>query len=175
VDRVQPRTVLAVAQLGVAAGFVGLFAARGMVSAVVAAVVIGVCGSVTLVVPQTVLQRVAPNEFLGRIGAVFLAVEALATLIGAVVGSVVAESVSVRFVAFVAAGVTAAGAVVGAVVVPRVMLADKRSNDQKLDQSSDRSGACADERVGKTVSECLGECGKEQTSGERNEGAGAHA
>ncbi len=191
VDRVQPRTVLAVAQLGVAAGFVALFTARGMVSAVVAAVVIGVCGSVTLVVPQTVLQRVAPNEFLGRIGAVFLAVEAFATLIGAVAGPVVAESVSVRFAAFVAAGVTAAGAIAGAVVLPRVMLADKQSNDQEIDQSCDRSCGCTGERVGERATEpsgkrsedraaepmskCLGECGNERLSGERNEGAGAHA
>ncbi|KOV78292.1 hypothetical protein, partial [Nocardia sp. NRRL S-836] len=107
--------------------------------AVVAAVGIGVCGSVVLVVPQTVLQRVVPNGFLGRIGAVFFAVEALSTLVGVVAGTLVAEAVSVRGAAFVAAGVTAVGAVVGAVVVPRVTLAGKRSNDQVSDQTSDRS------------------------------------
>ncbi|MEU7481133.1 MFS transporter [Lentzea sp. NPDC042327] len=122
VGRVQPRTVLAVAQLGVAAGFVGLFTAGGTVGAAGAAVVVGVCGSVALVVPQTVLQRVVPNGFLGRIGAVFLVVEAFATVVGAVAGPLIAEGTSVRTAAFVAAGVTAAGAVAGAVATPRVML-----------------------------------------------------
>ncbi|MGZ3147077.1 MFS transporter [Lentzea chajnantorensis] len=122
VGRAQPRAVLAVAQLGVAAGFVGLFTAGGTVGAAGAAVVVGVCGSVALVVPQTVLQRVVPNGFLGRIGAVFLVVEAFATVVGAVAGPLIAEGTSVRTAAFVAAGVTAAGAVAGAVATPRVML-----------------------------------------------------
>ena len=102
-DQVQPRVVLAVAQLATAGGFVALFAARELAVALPAAVAIGVCGSITLVVPQTALQRVAVNGFLGRIGAVFLVVEAFATLVGALVGPWLAESVSLQFAAYAAA------------------------------------------------------------------------
>ncbi|WP_112228143.1 MFS transporter [Lentzea atacamensis] len=129
-DRVQLRTVLAGAQLGTAGGFAVLFSAQELGIAMIAAVVIGAFGSITVVAPQTALQRVADNEYLGRISAVFLAVEALATLIGAIVGPWVAESVSLSFAAMGAAVITAVGALVGAVTVPRVMLAPKRSNEQ---------------------------------------------
>ncbi len=130
--QIQPRVVLAVAQLATAGGFVALFTARELAIALPAAVAIGVCGSITLVVPQTALQRVAVNGFLGRIGAVFLVVEAFATLIGALVGPWLAESVSLQFAAYAAAATTAVGALVGAVSVPRVMLAAKRSNEQAV-------------------------------------------
>ena len=129
-DRVQLRTVLAVAQLCTAVGFAVLFSARDLVTAMVAAVVIGVFGSVTVVAPQTALQRVADNGQLGRISAAFLVVEAFATLIGAIAGPWLAESVALHVAAMAAAGVAAAGALVGAVTVPRVMLAAKRSNEQ---------------------------------------------
>jgi len=134
-DRVQPRLVLAVAQLATAGGFVALFTARELAIALPAAVGIGVCGSIALVVPQTALQRVAVNGFLGRIGAVFLVVEAFATLVGAFVGPWLAESVSLEFAAYTAAATTAAGALVGAVSVPRVMLAAKRSNEQAVSRA----------------------------------------
>ena len=80
--------------------------------------------------PQTALQRTVDNGQLGRISAVFLVVEAAATLIGAIAGPWLAESVSLHFAAMTAAAITAAAALVGAVTVPRVMLATKRSNEQ---------------------------------------------
>jgi MFS family permease len=129
-DRVQPRTVLAGAQLVTAAGFVLLFGARELVGAMIAAVVIGVFGSVTVVAPQTALQRVVDNAHLGRVSAVFLAVEALATLVGAVAGPWLAELRGLHFAAMCAAAVAAAGALVGAVTVPQVVLAPKRSTEQ---------------------------------------------
>lgn len=128
--RIQPRTTLAVAQLATAGGFALLFTADDLAIAMVAAIVIGVFGSITVVSPQTLLQRVAENEFLGRISAVFLVVEAFATLVGALLGPWLAESVSLRFAAMAAATTAAAGALVGLVTVPRVMLAAKRSNEQ---------------------------------------------
>ncbi|MFD9700747.1 MFS transporter [Lentzea sp. NPDC059081] len=129
-DGVQPRTTLAVAQLCTAAGFAGLFSARELWGAMVAAVVIGVFGSVTVVTPRTAVQRLTPNHLLGRISALFLVAEAVATLVGAIAGPWLAEAVSLHVAAMVAAGTTAVGAVVGAVTVPRVMLAAKRSNEQ---------------------------------------------
>ncbi|MEU0878801.1 MFS transporter [Lentzea sp. NPDC005914] len=129
-DRIQLRIVLAGAQLATAGGFALLFSANGLTTAMIAATLIGVFGSITVVAPQTVLQRTADNGQLGRISAVFLTVEALATLIGALAGPWLAESVSLHAAAMTAAAITAAGAVVGAVTVPRVMLAPKRSNEQ---------------------------------------------
>lgn len=129
-DQIQPRTTLAVAQLCTSGGFVLLFSAKGLVTAVAGAVVIGVFGSVTLVVLQTALQRAADNHLLGRISALFLVVEAFATLVGALAGPWLAESVSLQFAAMAAAAVAAGGAFVGAVTVPRVILATKRSNEQ---------------------------------------------
>ena len=64
-DRVELRVTLAGAQLMTAAGFVVLFNAAEIEVAMVAAVVIGTFGSVTLIAPRTALQRVAPNEVLG--------------------------------------------------------------------------------------------------------------
>lgn len=85
-DRIELRVTLAGAPLMTAAGFVVLFSAERLGGAMAAAVVIRTFGSVTLIAPQTALQRTALNELLGRIAAVFLAVEALATLVGAVAG-----------------------------------------------------------------------------------------
>jgi MFS family permease len=96
----------------------------------IGAVIIGAFGSVTVVAPQTAVQRSTDNGSLGRVSAVFLAVEAAATLVGAIVGPLVAESVSLHFAAMGAAVVAAVGALVGAVTVPRVMLPAKRSNEQ---------------------------------------------
>ncbi|MGW4207775.1 MFS transporter [Lentzea sp. NPDC004789] len=129
-DRVQVRTVLAGAQLATAAGFALLFSARELGAAAGAAVVIGVFGSVTVVVPRIALQRVVGNGRLGRVSAVFLMVEAFATLAGALAGPWLAERVSLHAAAMTAAAVTALGALAGAMTVPRVVLAPKRSTEQ---------------------------------------------
>jgi len=126
-DRVQLRTVLAGAQLATAAGFALLFSARELGTAAGAAVVIGVFGSVTVVAPQITLQRAVDNARLGRISAVFLMVEACATLAGAIAGPWLAESVSLHAAAMTAATITALGAMAGATTVPRVVLAPKPS------------------------------------------------
>jgi predicted MFS family arabinose efflux permease len=137
-DRIQLRTVLATAQLATAGGFALLFSAHELTTAMIAATVIGVFGSVTLVAPQTALQRTVDNGQLGRISAIFLTVEAAATLVGAIAGPWLAESVSLHFAAMTAAAITAMSAVVGAVTVPRVMLAAKRSNEQADDHARTR-------------------------------------
>ncbi|MFS8097781.1 MFS transporter [Lentzea alba] len=128
--RIQLRTALAAAQLATAGGFAVLFSAHDLTTAMIAATVIGMFGSVTVVAPQTALQRVADNAHLGRISAAFLVVEAFATLTGALAGPWLAESASLHFAAMTAAAITAIGALAAAVTVPRVMLATKRSNEQ---------------------------------------------
>jgi MFS family permease len=118
VDRVQPRHLLAAAQLATAGGFAALFSATDLTVALPAAVAIGLFGSMTMVVPQTAIQRVVPDAVLGRVGAVFLAGEALATLVGSVAGPALAEGVSLAATATAACALTAVGALVGAVLVP---------------------------------------------------------
>jgi MFS family permease len=118
VDRVQPRYLLAASQFATAIGFFVLFGSTSLAVALPAAVFIGVFGSMTLVTPQTAVQRVVPNAALGRIGAVFLTGEALATLVGALLGPAVAEATSLWTTAVLACAVTIAGALAGLVVLP---------------------------------------------------------
>jgi MFS family permease len=120
VDRVPPRSLLALAQLGTAGGFGLLFASTTLAMALPAAVLIGVFGSTTLAVPQVVLQRVVPDAVLGRIGAVFVTAEALATLVGSVAGPALAAASSVPAVAVVACALTAAGALATLLVLPEI-------------------------------------------------------
>lgn len=118
VDRVQPRHLLAASQLATAVAFFVLFGSTSLFVALPAGVAIGVFGSMTLVTPQTALQRVVPNEVLGRIGAVFLSAEALATMAGAVAGPLLAQTLSLFAAVVVACVVTAGGALVGLARVP---------------------------------------------------------
>ncbi|MET9227857.1 MFS transporter [Lentzea sp. NPDC003310] len=113
VDRVRPRHLLAASQLATSAAFFVLFGSTSPAVALPAAVAIGVFGSMTLVTPQTALQRAVPNEVLGRISAVFLTAEALATLVGALAGPVLAQAFSLSAAVVVACVLTAAGALAG--------------------------------------------------------------
>ena len=120
IDRTQPRYLLAASQLATAVAFYVLFSSTSLLVALPAGVAIGLFGSMTLVTPQTTLQRVVPNQALGRISAVFLTAEALATLIGALTGPVLAEHLSIHIAMTIASLVTAAGAIAGCPLVPRL-------------------------------------------------------
>lgn len=113
VDRMRPRHLLAASQFATAVAFFVLFGSTSLAVALPAAVAIGVFGSMTLVTPQTALQRAVPNEALGRISAVFLTTEALATLVGAVAGPLIAHTLSLSAAVVVACAVTAVGALAG--------------------------------------------------------------
>lgn len=118
VDRVQPRYLLAVTQTATAIGFYLLFSSTSLVTALPAAVGIGIFGSMTLVVPETALQRVVPDKVLGRVSAVFFAGEGLATLAGSLLGPALAEMLSLSWLVLVACVLTVAGALAGAVLLP---------------------------------------------------------
>jgi MFS family permease len=118
VDRVQPRHLLAAAQLGTAGGFALLFSSAALVPALVAAVLVGGFGSTTLAVPQVAVQRSVPDAVLGRAGAAFVTAEALATLLGSVAGPAIAGALSLPAVAVVACALAAAGALAALFVVP---------------------------------------------------------
>jgi hypothetical protein len=91
VNRLQPRHLIGGALAVTAVGFVLLFEAAVLPQALAAAVLIGVSGSLVLVSLQTTMQRVVPNQVLGRVAAVFFTGEGVATLTGALLGPVLAD------------------------------------------------------------------------------------
>jgi MFS family permease len=120
-DRVQPRNLLTVSLTATAAASFLLFTSSSLGTALPAAVAIGMFGSMSLVVPQTALQRVIPNAALGRVSAVFLTGEAAATLTGAAVGPFIAQAAHFTGVAIAAGLVMLSAATLAWLLVPRIM------------------------------------------------------
>lgn len=115
-DRVEPRYFLAATLTATAASYWLLFDSASLRTALPAAGVTGMAGSMSLVIARTTMQRVTPNAVLGRVSAVFLTAEAAATLAGAVVGPLVAQAAGLTTLAAAAsfaAVVAAAAAFVG--------------------------------------------------------------
>jgi predicted MFS family arabinose efflux permease len=105
-DRVQPRQLLTASLTATAAGYFLLFTSSSLTAALPAAVAVGMFGSMSLVIPQTAVQRVISNAVLGRVSAVFLTAEAAATLTGAVAGPFLAQAAQFEDVAIAASLVT---------------------------------------------------------------------
>jgi predicted MFS family arabinose efflux permease len=118
-DRVQPGFLLAATLAATAAAFFALFTSSSLATALPAAAAVGAFGSMSLVVPQTAMQRLIPNALLGRIGAVFLTGEAAATLGGAAAGPVLAQAAGLTATAAVASLVTLAAAALARLNVPK--------------------------------------------------------
>jgi len=117
-DRVQPGRLLAATLTVTAAAYVALFTSSSLGTALPAAMAVGTFGSMSLVIPQTAMQRVIPNAVLGRIGAVFLTGEAAATLAGAAAGAVLAQAAGLTAIALAASLVTLAAAVLARLLIP---------------------------------------------------------
>jgi len=118
-DRLQPKHLLTASLATTAAAYFWLFHSSSLASAFPAAVGIGMFGSMSLVVPQTAVQRVIRNAALGRVTAVFLTGEAAATLAGAVAGPAVAQEAHLSTVATAATLAVLAGALLAHLLVPR--------------------------------------------------------
>jgi MFS family permease len=118
-DRAGPRTLLTATLAATAVGQLGLFTSTSLATALPAAVATGMFGSMSLVIPQTAMQRVIPDAALGRISAVFLTGEAAATLIGAVAGPFLAQAEHLAGLAVIASFVTFAAAALTRLTVPR--------------------------------------------------------
>jgi predicted MFS family arabinose efflux permease len=119
-DRVQPRSLLTASLTATAAAYFLLFTSSSLRTALPAAVAVGMFGSMSLVIPQTTVQRVIPNAVLGRVSAVFLTGEAAATLIGAVAGPFLAQAAHLTTVAATASLLTLGAAALACLVVPRM-------------------------------------------------------
>src|SRR5580700_10066076 len=119
-DRVQPRNLLAASLTATAAAYFLLFTSSSLTSALPAAAAIGMFGSISLVIPQTAMQRAIPNAVLGRVSAVFLTGEAAATLTGAAAGPFLAQAAHFTGVATAASLATLSAAVLTFLIVPRM-------------------------------------------------------
>jgi MFS family permease len=117
-DRVQPRNLLTASLTATVAAYLLLFTSSSVASALPAAVAIGIFGSMSLVIPQTAMQRVIPNAALGRVSAVFLTGEAAASLLGAVAGPFLAQAAHFSGVAAAASLVTLGAAALAFLIVP---------------------------------------------------------
>ncbi len=119
-DRVQPGRLTAAALVLTSTGYVALFLSSSLGTAVPAAVVVGVFGSMCLVVPMTTLQRVTPNRILSRVMGVFFTGEALATLIGSLLGPVLAGTAGLLPALMTACALTSIAGVLSFLLVPRM-------------------------------------------------------
>jgi predicted MFS family arabinose efflux permease len=119
-DRVQPRTLLTASLTGTAVAYLLLFTSSSLATALPAAAAVGMFGSMSLVTPQTTMQRVIPNAALGRVSAVFLTGEAAATLTGAVAGPCIAQAAHLTGVAAAASLTTLSAAALTSLILPRM-------------------------------------------------------
>ena len=119
-DRCQPRPLLTVTLTATAAAYYLLFTSSSLATALPAAAAVGMAGSMSLVIPQTITQRVIPHAALGRVSAVFLTCEAAATLTGAASGPFLAQAAHLAGAAAVASLLTLSAAALAYLTVPRM-------------------------------------------------------
>jgi MFS family permease len=117
-DRAQPRHLLTATLAATAAGYYVLFTSSSLATALPAAAAVGMTGSMALIIPQTIMQRVIPNAALGRVSAVFLTSGAAATLTGAVAGPFLAQTAHLTATATVASLLTLSAAAMAYLTVP---------------------------------------------------------
>ncbi|TWD80953.1 putative MFS family arabinose efflux permease [Kribbella amoyensis] len=77
------RDLLATTQAVAAVAFFGLVNAPSVPWAIAATFLLGIPGSILLITTQTTLQRATPSDLLGRVGALFFAMDALTVIVGA--------------------------------------------------------------------------------------------
>lgn len=85
-DRLGVRVLITATQVATGFAFLALVNAPSLLAAVGAAVLVGIPGSMLLIGVETTIQRVSPAELLGRISALFFAVDSLAAIAGALAG-----------------------------------------------------------------------------------------
>src|SRR5215471_12000640 len=127
-DRTQPRNLLTATLTATAGAYLLLFTSSSLATALPAAVAVGMFGSMSLLIPQTAIQRVIPNAILGRVSAVFLTGEAAATLIGALTGPFLAQAAQLTAAAAAASLVTLSAAALARLNVPRQLPLRKDTN-----------------------------------------------
>ena len=119
-DRSQPRHLLTATLAATAAAYYLLFTSSSLATALPAAAAVGMTGSMSLVIPQIIIQRVIPGAALGRVSAIFLTSQAAATLTGAVAGPFLAQAAHLTAAAITASLLTIGAAGLAYLTVPRL-------------------------------------------------------
>ncbi|MGW6281485.1 MFS transporter [Kribbella sp. NPDC055071] len=112
------RNRLALTQFATAAAFFALFNAPTIATAVIAAILIGLPGSILLITAETAIQRITPVAMLGRVGALFFAADSLALLVGALTAPAVTLLLELPLTLNLLAGFAIVAVPVTLIVVP---------------------------------------------------------
>jgi AhpD family alkylhydroperoxidase len=138
-DRLQPRILLTATLTATAVAYYLLFTSSSLGTALPAATAIGMSGSMSQVIPLTVMQRVIPGAVLGRVSAAFLTGEAAATLIGAVTGPFLAQTVHLAGAAIASTVATLGAAALTYITVPQLshLAGPSRQSDVTLNDGKE--------------------------------------
>ena len=136
-NRISPKHLLSLTLAATAASYALLFHSSSVVTALPAALAVGLFGSMSLVTTQTTIQRVIPNAALGRISAVFLAGEAAATLAGALASALLAQIIHLAGLATAASLTTVVAAVLSLILIPHRDPHGSRSASEAVEKPSE--------------------------------------
>ncbi|TCM49311.1 MFS transporter [Kribbella sp. VKM Ac-2568] len=134
------RDLLIATQVATGCAFFALVNAPSLPWAMVAAALIGLPGSVLLITAETTVQRISPTELLGRIGALFFAVDSLTVVIGALAAPAMTTLVGLPLTLNLLAAFAVLAAPVTLLAVPshpahltrmRLTKADREVSDQR--------------------------------------------
>jgi predicted MFS family arabinose efflux permease len=143
-DRAEPRNLLTASLTATAGAYFLLFTSSSLATALPAAAAVAMSGSMSLVIQQTILQRVIPGAVLGRVSAVFLTGEAAATLTGSVAGPFIAQAAHLVAVAAAASLITLSAAALAFLTVPQmpaILTCDAAETEEEAThQTPGRSG-----------------------------------
>jgi predicted MFS family arabinose efflux permease len=106
-----PRYLLTASLVISAIAYSLMFGSTSLVQATPSAFALGLAGAMALAGIQTTIQRLMPDDVLGRVSAVFVGAEAAATLLGSVTGPVIAQLAGIFPAAVVASVLTLLSAV----------------------------------------------------------------
>ena len=130
--RCQPGHLLAATLTATAAAYYLLFTSSSLATALPAVAAVGMTGSMSLVIPRTVMQRVIPDVALGRVSAAFLTCEAAATLTGAAAAPFLAQAAHLAAVATAASLLTLTAAALAYLTVPAMPAEEARAGAEKV-------------------------------------------
>jgi predicted MFS family arabinose efflux permease len=105
--------------VGIAAAFAGFFNTRSLVAAAIFIGLAGIPGGAFLMLEQTLTQRLAPDDIIGRVSAAYSTAENAATLIGALLASLLGHALGLTLTLNLAIAVIAAAGI-PALFMPRI-------------------------------------------------------
>lgn len=108
---------------GIVIAFAGFFNSCSFPAALVFIGLAGIPGGAFLMLEQTLIQRLSPDDIIGRISAAYLTIENSATLLGALLASLLEHALGLTMTLNLAIAVIAAGGAL-AILTPRAGTAE---------------------------------------------------